>query len=365
MTIGVQTGGYGWEWVYSSLPGLSSTLAAGFATPTSTVSPSSALIQAQHGSWSIALCCLLHMQESRHCLVCCAACTSALHYLLSTAAPFLLLCLVCSMLPCCVLVHTGIIQSSTQVLSGLAALERHTATIPDEEVQDEAELRQEQETGTAAIKEPTTNGDFTTNSTDKPSRQPIPNGLSKSSPHVNGNGVINDEIVPLANDNDPHVDPNDPHFLIPPRFSTEGVNPSVQQGLPIAGITHPHVVPVPAHVHVESYSDGARPALTQNNSRRNSMEAINRTSRDTSRKSLDLNGSRRNLGQGSKKKLGTGMSLSQMMSQKKLSTSQEGDASGEKGMVLPFDPLHLTFHDLNYYVDLPKVPCLFSCLHCL
>lgn len=28
---------------------------------------------------------------------------------------------------------------------------------------------------------------------------------------------------------------------------------------------------------------------------------------------------------------------------------------GDKGMVLPFDPLHLTFHDLNYYVDLPKV----------
>ena len=30
-----------------------------------------------------------------------------------------------------------------------------------------------------------------------------------------------------------------------------------------------------------------------------------------------------------------------------------GGAEG-KGMVLPFDPLHLTFHDLNYYVDLPK-----------
>ena len=27
-------------------------------------------------------------------------------------------------------------------------------------------------------------------------------------------------------------------------------------------------------------------------------------------------------------------------------------------MVLPFDPLHLTFHDLNYYVDLPKVHVL-------
>ena len=24
-------------------------------------------------------------------------------------------------------------------------------------------------------------------------------------------------------------------------------------------------------------------------------------------------------------------------------------------MVLPFDPLDLTFHHLNYYVDLPKV----------
>ena len=26
-----------------------------------------------------------------------------------------------------------------------------------------------------------------------------------------------------------------------------------------------------------------------------------------------------------------------------------------KGMVLPFTPLSLTFHHLNYYVDLPKV----------
>ena len=29
--------------------------------------------------------------------------------------------------------------------------------------------------------------------------------------------------------------------------------------------------------------------------------------------------------------------------------------AGGKGMVLPFDPLDLTFHHLNYYVDLPKV----------
>ncbi len=29
--------------------------------------------------------------------------------------------------------------------------------------------------------------------------------------------------------------------------------------------------------------------------------------------------------------------------------------AGGKGMVLPFNPLDLTFHHLNYYVDLPKV----------
>lgn len=87
------------------------------------------------------------------------------------------------------------------------------------------------------------------------------------------------------------------------------------------------------------------------------MEMMNSITHGNSRKSLDGPGSRRNLGQGSKKKLGTGMSLSQMMSQKQLGTGSQG----QKGMVLPFDPLHLTFHDLNYYVDLPKVERAIFC----
>lgn len=52
---------------------------------------------------------------------------------------------------------------------------------------------------------------------------------------------------------------------------------------------------------------------------------------------------------GSKKQ----MSLSAMRSTRDLNGGPVGE--GDKGMVLPFDPLHLTFHDLNYYVDLPKV----------
>lgn len=27
----------------------------------------------------------------------------------------------------------------------------------------------------------------------------------------------------------------------------------------------------------------------------------------------------------------------------------------EKGMILPFEPLALTFHNVNYYVDMPSV----------
>lgn len=243
-----------------------------------------------------------------------------------------------------------------------AALERHTATLPDEEVQDQAELRQEKEDGTAAIKEPTTGGDFTTS--EKPNSLGMINGVSKSSPHVGSNGVANDEVVRLANGNDPHVDPNDPHFLIPPKFSTKGENPTLQHGLPIAGISHPHTVPVPAHVHSDSHSQGptlaepqsqpqpqAQPAET---SSRRSLDVINRMAQ-SSRKSLDSTGSKKNMRQGSKAKLGTGMSLSQMMSQKQLQTGSNAGPTGEKGMVLPFDPLHLTFHDLNYYVALPQV----------
>lgn len=35
--------------------------------------------------------------------------------------------------------------------------------------------------------------------------------------------------------------------------------------------------------------------------------------------------------------------------------SERGMNASGKGMVLPFTPLALTFHELNYYVDLPKV----------
>lgn len=241
----------------------------------------------------------------------------------------------------------------------LAALERHSATLPDEEVQNEAELHQEVEDGNASIKEPTTGGDFTTSPKEKSNPLGMTNGNTKSSRHVGSNGVANDEVVPLANGADPHVDPNDPHFLIPPKFSAEGANPPVQNGLPIAGISHPHTVAVPAHVHVDSHSPNPthaepaeplpRPAET--NSRR-SLDDINRMAQ-TSRKSLDLPGSRKNLQQVSKSK--HGMSLSQMLSQKQLQTGSGAAPGGEKGMVLPFDPLHLTFHDLNYYVALPQV----------
>ena len=30
-------------------------------------------------------------------------------------------------------------------------------------------------------------------------------------------------------------------------------------------------------------------------------------------------------------------------------------SQGQKGMILPFEPLSLTFHDVNYYVDMPAV----------
>ena len=243
----------------------------------------------------------------------------------------------------------------------VAALERHTATLPDEEVQEEAELRQEREDGGASIREPTTGGDFTPNPSEKANPLGMAKGISKSSPHVGRDGLPNDEIVPLANGNDPHVDPHDPHFLIPPKFSTEGANPPLQNGLPIAGISHPHAVPVPAHLHVDSHTPEPthaapaepHPKPAETTSRR-SLDAINRITHN-SRKSLDLTGSRKDMRQGSKRKLGTGMSLSQMLSQKQLQTGSGAAPGGEKGMVLPFDPLHLTFHDLNYFVALPQV----------
>jgi hypothetical protein len=30
-------------------------------------------------------------------------------------------------------------------------------------------------------------------------------------------------------------------------------------------------------------------------------------------------------------------------------------SSKKKGMILPFEPLIMTFHNVNYYVDMPKV----------
>lgn len=30
-------------------------------------------------------------------------------------------------------------------------------------------------------------------------------------------------------------------------------------------------------------------------------------------------------------------------------------SQGQKGMILPFEPLALTFYDVNYYVDMPDV----------
>lgn len=235
-------------------------------------------------------------------------------------------------------------------MSSSAALERHVATLPEEEVEEQAELRQEKEDGTAAVKEPTTGGNFSTNG-GKP----------------NGNGVVNgyhsDEVVPLANGNDPHVDRNDPNFLIPPRFNPQGDNPSLENGLPIAGISHPNAAVVPAHVYAATSPEVTlvepQQASKPTSQGRLSMDAINRMSQDGtgSRKSLDIGqGSKRNMQiGGSKKKLGNGMSLSQMISQKNMQAGNGQAVSEGKGMVLPFDPLHLTFSDLNYYVDLPKV----------
>ncbi len=34
---------------------------------------------------------------------------------------------------------------------------------------------------------------------------------------------------------------------------------------------------------------------------------------------------------------------------------QEGEIQAQKGMILPFEPLSLTFHNVCYYVDMPKV----------
>ena len=37
------------------------------------------------------------------------------------------------------------------------------------------------------------------------------------------------------------------------------------------------------------------------------------------------------------------------------SSKSNGGGSNVRGMILPFQPLTMTFHNVNYYVDMPKV----------
>lgn len=41
-------------------------------------------------------------------------------------------------------------------------------------------------------------------------------------------------------------------------------------------------------------------------------------------------------------------------------TSPHADRKGKKGMILPFQPLTMTFHNVNYFVDTPKVSFKFK-----
>lgn len=41
------------------------------------------------------------------------------------------------------------------------------------------------------------------------------------------------------------------------------------------------------------------------------------------------------------------------------SSKSTGGESKNKGMILPFQPLTMTFHNVNYYVDMPKVNGMF------
>lgn len=43
-----------------------------------------------------------------------------------------------------------------------------------------------------------------------------------------------------------------------------------------------------------------------------------------------------------------------------ISNLQKTNGHGNKGMILPFEPLALTFHDVNYFVDMPAVSFQFS-----
>jgi hypothetical protein len=36
-------------------------------------------------------------------------------------------------------------------------------------------------------------------------------------------------------------------------------------------------------------------------------------------------------------------------------TKSAKEGSNAKGMILPFQPLTMTFHNVNYFVDMPKV----------
>ena len=160
---------------------------------------------------------------------------------------------------------------------------------------------------TAPVKEPTTGGNF--------SNAPInaiANGHSQkhlaSQPNMNGknpvmtNGHNLETAVSLANANDPHINPNDEHFLIPPRFSTTGANPDLHQaGLPHPGLTHPHhaVVAPPVHPHMSPAAqpesqDAAQPVgnRTSGLSRGSSQDL---GAPQQSRESMEIN-SRKSLG---------------------------------------------------------------------
>ena len=42
-----------------------------------------------------------------------------------------------------------------------------------------------------------------------------------------------------------------------------------------------------------------------------------------------------------------------------LGPTSAGEGSKKKGMILPFEPLTMTFHNVNYFVDMPKVCFLY------
>lgn len=52
-------------------------------------------------------------------------------------------------------------------------------------------------------------------------------------------------------------------------------------------------------------------------------------------------------------------------SSNKNGSKSSGDDGKAKGMSLPFEPMTMTFHGVNYYVDMPKVGgiCSFSFLN--